>query len=90
MGGGLGGGSSDAATTLVALNKEWGTGLDFAQIAAIGATLGADVPVFVAGRSSWAEGIGEKLTPVSPGGGFLVPGDLSRGCGADRVRIPGS
>jgi len=67
MGGGLGGGSSDAATVLRALNKEWGTGLPLDQIAAIGATLGADVPVFVAGRSSWAEGIGERITPVSLG-----------------------
>jgi 4-diphosphocytidyl-2-C-methyl-D-erythritol kinase len=67
MGGGLGGGSSDAATVLVVLNKEWGAGLDFDQISAIGVKLGADVPVFAAGRSSWAEGIGEKLTPVSLG-----------------------
>jgi 4-diphosphocytidyl-2-C-methyl-D-erythritol kinase len=67
MGGGLGGGSSDAATVLVALNQMWRTGLDAGQIASIGAKLGADVPVFVAGRSSWAEGIGEKLTPVSLG-----------------------
>jgi 4-diphosphocytidyl-2-C-methyl-D-erythritol kinase len=67
MGGGLGGGSSDAATTLVALNAMWRTGLTSAQIAAIGAKLGADVPVFVAGRSAWAEGIGERLTPVSLG-----------------------
>jgi len=67
IGGGLGGGSSDAATALVALNNVWRTGLDSRQIAAIGLTLGADVPVFVAGRSSWAEGIGERLTPVSLG-----------------------
>ena len=67
MGGGLGGGSSDAATTLVALNQMWKTGLTSAQLAAIGAKLGADVPIFVAGRSAWAEGIGEILTPVSLG-----------------------
>jgi 4-diphosphocytidyl-2-C-methyl-D-erythritol kinase len=67
MGGGLGGGSSDAATVLVALNQMWGTGLDSAQIAAIGLKLGADVPVFVAGRSAWAEGIGERLAPLPPG-----------------------
>jgi 4-diphosphocytidyl-2-C-methyl-D-erythritol kinase len=74
MGGGLGGGSSDAATTLVALNQMWGTGLDPSRLAAIGATLGADVPVFVAGRSAWAEGVGEKLTPVPLGEGawYLV------------------
>ena len=65
LGGGLGGGSSDAATTLLALNSLWQTGLTSGQIAAIGAKLGADVPVFVAGTSAWAEGIGEKLTPVS-------------------------
>jgi 4-diphosphocytidyl-2-C-methyl-D-erythritol kinase len=67
MGGGLGGGSSDAATTLLGLNKLWKTGLDQGRIAAIGATLGADVPVFVHGRSAWAEGIGEKLSSVSLG-----------------------
>jgi 4-diphosphocytidyl-2-C-methyl-D-erythritol kinase len=67
MGGGLGGGSSDAATTLVALDQMWKTGLDPVQIAAIGAKLGADVPVFVHGRSAWAEGVGEKLTPVALG-----------------------
>jgi 4-diphosphocytidyl-2-C-methyl-D-erythritol kinase len=74
VGGGLGGGSSDAATTLVALNQMWRTGLDSAQIASIGATLGADVPIFVAGHSAWAEGIGEKLTPVTlgPDSWFLV------------------
>ena len=64
IGAGLGGGSSDAATTLVALNKLWGTGFDQARLSAIGRELGADVPVFVAGRSSWAEGVGERLTPV--------------------------
>jgi 4-diphosphocytidyl-2-C-methyl-D-erythritol kinase len=67
MGGGLGGGSSDAATTLVALNKLWKTGYSTAQIAEFGGALGADVPVFVAGRSAWAEGTGEKLAPVSLG-----------------------
>jgi len=69
IGGGLGGGSSDAATTLLALNQLWKTGLDSEQIAAIGVKLGADVAVFVAGRSAWAEGVGEKLTPVSLGEG---------------------
>jgi 4-diphosphocytidyl-2-C-methyl-D-erythritol kinase len=64
MGGGLGGGSSDAATTLLALNHLWKTGLTSEQIAAIGVKLGADVPVVVAGRSAWAEGVGENLTPV--------------------------
>ena len=66
MGGGLGGGSSDAATVLVALNHLWGCGLDDDALAALGLTLGADVPVFVRGRAAWAEGIGERLTPVEP------------------------
>ena len=61
VGGGLGGGSSDAATTLLGLNQLWGLSLSLEQLAAIGLTLGADVPVFVHGRSAWAEGIGEKL-----------------------------
>ena len=74
MGGGLGGGSSDAATTLMALNALWRTGLSSQQIAAIGVKLGADVPIFVAGRSAWAEGIGERLTPMALGADswFLV------------------
>ncbi len=64
MGGGLGGGSSDAATTLVALNKLWGLNLPVEQLAALGLQLGADVPVFVLGHAAWAEGVGEQLTPV--------------------------
>ena len=67
MGGGLGGGSSDAATTLIALNQMWQTGLNSAQIAEIGVKLGADVAIFVAGQSAWAEGVGERLTPVRLG-----------------------
>jgi len=67
VGGGLGGGSSDAATTLVALNQMWQTGLSFEALGAIGVTLGADVPIFVAGQSAWAEGVGEKLNPVNLG-----------------------
>lgn len=66
LGGGLGGGSSDAATTLVALNHLWKLGLGDEDLAAIGLTLGADVPVFVRGFAAWAEGIGEKLRPVEP------------------------
>ena len=65
IGGGLGGGSSDAATVLVALNAIWGTGLDDDALAEIAMGLGADVPVFVRGRSAWAEGIGERLTPMA-------------------------
>ena len=64
MGGGLGGGSSDAAIALVALNHYWRTGLTLAELAGLGLRLGADVPVFVRGRAAWAEGIGEQLTPV--------------------------
>ncbi|WP_333608099.1 4-(cytidine 5'-diphospho)-2-C-methyl-D-erythritol kinase [Arsukibacterium sp.] len=64
MGGGLGGGSSDAATTLLALNKLWTLGLSREQLASLALTLGADVPLFVHGYSAFAEGVGEKLTPV--------------------------
>ena len=63
-GGGLGGGSSDAASTLLGLNRLWGLDLDGDTLAALGTALGADVPVFVRGRSAWAEGIGERLTPI--------------------------
>lgn len=66
LGGGLGGGSSDAATTLVALNRLWQTQLPPDRLAQIGLALGADIPVFVHGRAAWAEGIGERLAPVSP------------------------
>lgn len=64
MGGGLGGGSSDAATTLVALNDLWSLGLSEDELAALGLRLGADVPVFVRGRAAWAEGVGDKLEAV--------------------------
>lgn len=66
MGGGLGGGSSNAATVLVALNHLWGSGLTTDELAALGLTLGADVPVFVRGHAAFAEGVGEILTPVDP------------------------
>ncbi|MCP5159044.1 MAG: 4-(cytidine 5'-diphospho)-2-C-methyl-D-erythritol kinase [Gammaproteobacteria bacterium] len=65
MGGGLGGGSSDAATVLVALNQYWRTGLTIAALAELGLQLGADVPVFVHGHAAWAEGVGEQLTPIT-------------------------
>lgn len=64
MGGGLGGGSSDAATTLLALNKLWNLQLSLTQLAELGLKLGADVPVFVYGKATWAEGVGEIFTPV--------------------------
>jgi 4-diphosphocytidyl-2-C-methyl-D-erythritol kinase len=64
-GGGFGGGSSDAATVLVVLNRLWGTGLPVERLAALGLRLGADVPVFVRGHNAWAEGVGEQLTPIA-------------------------
>ena len=64
MGGGLGGGSSDAATTLVALNHLWDCELEIEALATLGLQLGADVPVFIKGQAAWAEGVGEELTPV--------------------------
>ena len=66
MGGGLGGGSSDAATTLIALNKLWQCGLTEDQLAALGLQLGADVPVFIRGHAAWAEGVGEIFTRIDP------------------------
>ena len=66
VGGGLGGGSSDAATTLLVLNKLWGANLERARLMELGLQLGADVPVFVAGHAAWAEGVGEILTPIEP------------------------
>jgi 4-diphosphocytidyl-2-C-methyl-D-erythritol kinase len=65
MGGGLGGGSSDAATTLIALNYLWGCGLSREQLQAIGLALGADVPIFIHGRNCFAEGVGERFTDVA-------------------------
>ena len=73
MGGGLGGGSSDAATTLLALNRLWQTGLDSTQLQAIGLALGADVPIFIHGRTTFAEGIGERFTDVTlPAAWYLL------------------
>lgn len=65
MGGGLGGGSSDAATTLIALNRLWRTGLSRQHLARLGLSLGADVPFFIFGRDAFVEGVGETLTPVT-------------------------
>lgn len=72
LGGGLGGGSSDAATTLLVLNHLWQTHLSRSSLADIGLQLGADVPVFIYGHAAWAEGVGEKLTPINPEEGFYV------------------
>jgi 4-diphosphocytidyl-2-C-methyl-D-erythritol kinase len=78
---GMGGGSSDAATTLLALNRLWGLGLTRSQLSAIGLTLGADVPFFIGGQHAWVEGIGEQLTPIRmPHARFVVvkpPGGAS-------------
>lgn len=65
MGGGIGGGSSDAATTLVVLNKLWELGLSTEKLMALGLSLGADVPIFVYGHAAWAEGVGEKLERIN-------------------------
>lgn len=73
LGGGLGGGSSDAATVLVALDRLWGLGLTADELARLGLALGADVPVFVHGRSAWAEGVGDRLVPIDlPQAWFVV------------------
>jgi 4-diphosphocytidyl-2-C-methyl-D-erythritol kinase len=73
MGGGLGGGSSDAATVLLALNRLWGLDLPRAELQSLGLRLGADVPVFVFGRAAFAEGVGERLRPVTlPPASYVV------------------
>jgi 4-diphosphocytidyl-2-C-methyl-D-erythritol kinase len=73
MGGGFGGGSSNAASVLVALNTLWNCGLGLPELAQLGRQLGADVPVFVYGQNAWAEGIGDRLTPIQlPKAWFLV------------------
>ena len=70
---GLGGGSSDAATCLLALNRLWGTGLSLRALEHIGLALGADVPFFLRGRNAWVEGIGERITPLElPPARFVV------------------
>ncbi len=85
MGGGIGGGSSDAATTLVGLNHLWLTGLGLDQLAELGRQLGADVPVFVRGKTAWAEGIGEQLTPVElPAKWYVV---LAPNCSVSTAQI---
>ncbi|MCD6060340.1 MAG: ipk [Moraxellaceae bacterium] len=89
MGGGIGGGSSDAATTLLGLNKLWSLGLAEDRLAELGLALGADVPVFVRGRAAWAEGVGEQLTPVEiPENCFLVLTPRAHISTADVFRHP--
>lgn len=88
MGAGLGGGSSDAATTLVVLNGLWSLALEPAALAEIGLTLGADVPVFVRGAAAWAQGIGEELRPVRlPQPWYLV---VHPGCEVPTAEIFGA
>ncbi|MEO5691948.1 MAG: 4-(cytidine 5'-diphospho)-2-C-methyl-D-erythritol kinase [Usitatibacter sp.] len=65
MGGGLGGGSSDAATVLLVLDRLWGTGFGPEALAELGAALGSDIPFFIHGSNAWVEGIGEKITPIA-------------------------
>ena len=72
LGGGLGGGSSDAATTLLALNELWRLDWPLTELAALGLQLGADIPVFIHGHAAWAEGIGEMLTPMEPAPAWYV------------------
>ena len=70
---GMGGGSSDAASTLLALNRLWKLGHSLEKLSQIGLELGADLPFFLAGQNAWVEGVGEKITPISlPEGRFLV------------------
>ena len=75
VGGGFGGGSSDAATVLVALDRLWGMALGVERLAAVALALGADVPVFVRGYSGWAEGVGEALVPMALGRRHYVVAD---------------
>ena len=67
IGGGLGGGSSDAATVLMALDRVWGTGFGTEALAELAGSLGADVPYFILGVPAWAEGVGDRLTPIAIG-----------------------
>lgn len=85
IGGGLGGGSSNAATTLIALNKLWQLHLSENQLATIGVSLGADVPVFIYGKTAWAEGIGDQLTSITlPEAWFVV---LTPACSVPTAEI---
>lgn len=84
-GGGLGGGSSNAATALLALNQLWGLRLSRGTLARIGLGLGADIPVFVQGRSAFAEGIGEKLTPITRAQRWYVV--INPGCHVETGRV---
>jgi len=85
MGGGLGAGSSDAATTLLALNQLWQLELNLTQLAELGLQLGADVPVFIFGQTAWAEGIGEKLTAATAEEAFYLL--IFPGCHCDTAKL---
>ncbi|MEQ8663911.1 MAG: 4-(cytidine 5'-diphospho)-2-C-methyl-D-erythritol kinase [Gammaproteobacteria bacterium] len=85
LGGGLGGGSSDAATVLVALDILWGLELGVDALAALGLELGADVPVFVRGHSAWAEGVGEILAPCEPDEGAILV--VTPACAVSTARV---
>lgn len=85
MGGGLGGGSSDAATALVGLNQLWRLGMTTTRLAGLGLQLGADVPLFVRGQTAWGEGVGEQLTPLqTPADWFLV---IAPDCQVDTGKV---
>jgi len=85
MGGGLGGGSSDAATVMVVLNQLWELGISEQRLMELGVQLGADVPVFIKGISTWAEGVGEQLTPITlPKAWYVV---LKPACHVDTGKI---
>ena len=89
MGGGLGGGSTDAATALLVLNRLWGTGLRRAELQALALRLGADVPVFVFGRSAFAEGVGEILAPIElPPAWYVVVAPAAHVSTAEVFRHP--
>lgn len=89
QGGGLGGGSSDAATTLIALNRLWNTGLSRAELMALALPLGADVPVFVFGQSAFAQGVGEQLSAVAlPHAAYLLAQPDASVPTADIFRAP--
>lgn len=89
MGGGIGGGSSNAATTLLVLNKLWDAHLSETQLAALGLTLGADVPIFIHGKTAFAEGVGEKLKQVSlPAKTYLVLFPDSHVCTSEIFSLP--
>lgn len=85
MGAGLGGGSSDAATTLLGLNRLWGLNISAKELMRLGRQLGADVPVFVFAQSAWGEGIGEVLTPLVLKSSFYLI--VSPNCHVDTARI---